>query len=266
MKKETRERVEMIEIEKIDVPEVVDREEISEEYVEELANSIKEMGLLQPIIVSENGGNYTLVAGHRRILAHLRLGRGEIRATIREMSKGEEALARALENLQRVDLTSIEEAKCYGRMVENLGLSPKEIGKKIGKSEGQILRKLKLLNLPEVLQRCIHQGKIGYAVAEELSGLRDLGLIEYYLGYAVDHGATLSVVRQWVADEKKKAIQESTGGEGGGGRLLMPKSVPVYVPCELCNSAMEINESTAIRCCPCCVRELEKVMKGGEAG
>jgi ParB/RepB/Spo0J family partition protein len=245
----------------VDVPEHIDREEIDDEYVNELAGSIRELGLLQPIVLRSVGTRYELIAGHMRLLAHKVLGRQTIVAVVKEFTDKESVLARAVENLQRMNLTIIEEAKIYNRMVETLGMTFDEIAKMVGKAAGTVRRKLSLLKLQPILQTAIHKGMIIYSVGEELNTLGDVGKIEYYLGYCIDHGATLPVVRQWVQDEKSKMRQNQLELAGSRGSIVIPRSMPVYVPCELCLSPMSIGTETVVRCCPDCAKKLTEIMK-----
>ena len=245
----------------IDVPEHPDRDFIDTEYIGELADSIREIGLLQPIILRSVNSRFELVAGHCRYLAHKSLGRATISSIVKSLTDQEVVLARAVENLQRVDLTIIEEAKIYQSMYEKLGMTVDEIAKKLGKSPGRVRRWLSFLHLQPVLQQAIHEKKIIYSVAEELNSLGDLGKIQYYLSWCVDHGATLPVVRQWVQEEKAKQRQALLESDGARGAVVIPRSMPVYVPCDLCTGPMAIGSESVIRCCPECVKKLNEILK-----
>ena len=110
MVKRAREKVSDISLELIDEPKGIVRMDIDPDYIEELAQSISEIGLLQPILLALNGGRYEIVAGHCRWLAHKKLELTTIKAVSRTMSQPEIGLARATENIARRDLTPIEEA------------------------------------------------------------------------------------------------------------------------------------------------------------
>lgn len=247
----------------IDIPEHIDREEINSDYIAELADSIRELGLLQPIVLRSVNSRFELIAGHRRLLAHKVLGRGHIPAIVKELTDAEAVLARAVENLQRVDLTIIEEAKVYKAMVDHLGMTVDQIARKLGKSSGMVRRKLSLLSLRPILQEAIHKGKIIYSVAEELQSLGDVGKIEYYLGFCIDHGATLPVVRAWVQEEKAKQRQAVLESAGSRGEVIIPRSMPVYVPCDICSGPMSIGQEAVLRCCPDCAKRLNEIIKQG---
>ena len=131
--------------------------------LQELAQSIKEVGLISPIIVEDIGErNYMLVDGERRLRAHKLLGLDEIKAEIQETKlDAKQRLMLALTaNLQRADMNPIEEARAYKRLQDEFGLSQKTIGKKVGKSQGLISVRMNLLYLDPEIQELYAEGKL----------------------------------------------------------------------------------------------------------
>jgi ParB family chromosome partitioning protein len=248
-------------IDVIDEPRGRIRLEIDPESIAELAANIAEVGLLQPIIVRSSGERFEIVAGHRRYLAFQLLKKKRISAIVRDLDDVACALARASENLGRVDLSPIEEAAIYSDLRDEHKLTIDEIGKRMGKTVGVVKRRLDLLKMPDCLQKAIHSKQIGYSVAEELWSLGDIGKIDYYLGFAVDHGATLAVVRVWVQDEKKKARTKESGADGSESLANPMQSRPVYVACDLCLGSMELGTETTIRACEVCTKAIKKVVE-----
>lgn len=245
----------------IDRPAVPDRLSIDPEYIKELAASIAEIGLLSPVLLSPRGGRYEIVSGDCRYQAVQSLGWPEIPSFIKDLDMETVSISRATENLQRKDLTIIEEARIYRTLHNDHNMSWDQIAKRTGKSPGNVKRRYDLLKLPEVLITAMHEKKIGYAVAEELARLKAPGRIEYWLGLCVDHGASKAVVQNWVKDELLLMEKEVTTGGGGGWGSIMPESRPVYVPCDLCNGPMSIGSESVIRCCTECVKKLNEILK-----
>jgi len=247
----------------IDEPGGVVRMDIDPEEIQDLADNIAAVGLLQPIMVRPHGDRFEVVEGHRRFLAHRVLERKAIVCIIREMDDVLCALARASENLCRVDISPIEEAAIYADLRDNHGLTVSQIGKRMSKSPGIVKRRLDLLKMPPQLQKAIHKKQINYSVAEELWSLGEIEPIDYYLGFAIDHGATQTVVRGWVKDWKDSKRRESSGAAGGGGVASPMQSRPYYVPCDLCNGPMELGTETILRTCPKCTTLMQDAVKGG---
>ncbi|QEN09932.1 ParB/RepB/Spo0J family partition protein [Oceanispirochaeta crateris] len=136
------------------------RKTFSEESLQELADSIKSRGVIQPIIVEKSGDGYEIVAGERRFRASVLAERESIPAIIRDFSIEEKLEIALIENIQREDLTAIEEAQAYRNLMESLDMSQQEIANKVGKKRSTIANSLRLLNLPEDIQASLSQGII----------------------------------------------------------------------------------------------------------
>lgn len=245
----------------IDRPAAPDRLSIDPEYIKELAASIIEVGLLSPILLSPRGGRFEIVAGDCRYQAFLSLGRDAIPAIIQDLDDENISIVRATENLQKKDLTVIEEARIYKVLHDKHNMSWDKIAQRVGKSPGLVRRRYELLEMPEILIKAMHEGKIGYAVAEHLSRLSTLGRIEYWLYFAIENGATKEQVARWVNEELLQARLTVSAGGGGGGDVVIPRSLPVYVPCDLCAGPMTIGSESVIRCCPECAKKLNEILK-----
>lgn len=137
------------------------RKEFQAEKLQDLADSIKAQGVLQPVLVRPlSGGKYELVAGERRLRASKMAGLKEIPVLIREMSDQESLAIALIENLQREDLNAIEEAKGYQQLQQQFGLSQEELAKYIGKSRSTLANAMRLLNLPASIQKDIQDNVI----------------------------------------------------------------------------------------------------------
>lgn len=251
--------VQNIQLKMIDRPVEPDRIEIDQDAIDELAASIKEIGLMNPIGVQQKDGRYEIIYGDRRFLACKQLGFTEISAQIYNVESGQMSILRATENLQRENLTPIEEGNIYRRLHEVHGLTWEQIGKRTGISGGTVKRRYDLLKLPKCLVDAVHQKKISTTVAEELAYLPSLDKVKYYLGYCIDHGVTAHVARQWVNDEKAAERNRLSGDGEGGWSSPMVKSLPVYTACNLCEEAMEIGSETVLRICKGCANELKRI-------
>ena len=144
-----------------------------EDALNELAESIKENGVFQPIIVKKSIKGYDVIAGERRLRASKIAGKKTIPAIIRQISDEKMAEIALLENLQRENLNALEEAKAYKSLIEKLNLTQEELAKKVSKSRSHITNMLGLLRLPGEVQDMITTGKLTMGHARALSKLED---------------------------------------------------------------------------------------------
>ncbi len=144
-----------------------------EEKLQELADSIKEHGLFQPIIVKKSIKGYELVAGERRTKAAKLAGYTEIPAIVKEYTDQEMMEIALLENIQREDLNPIEEAEAYDKIIKNTYCTQEELAKKVSKSRSYITNVLGLVNLPEEVKRLVARGQLSMAHAKILSKMED---------------------------------------------------------------------------------------------
>jgi len=260
--KRVKEAVKDVELTLIDEPDGVARLEIDQEYISELAQSIREIGLLQPILLAIKGDRFEIVAGHMRYLAHCKAGLTKIKAVIRELTREQIVIMRATENLARKDLSPIEEAITYNDLHEVHGISIQDISQKVGKSPGLVKRRIDLLRMPEVLTKALHLRRLSISVAEELWPISDLVQLDYYLTFALDHGCTTAVARQWCKDWRD-SIRRKSADVGRGGELLSPQEPrPTFLACDICVNPVELGKDIVLRICPKCQTTIIKAIKG----
>ena len=149
------------------------RKRFDEEKLQELADSIKEHGLFQPIIVKKSIKGYELVAGERRTKAASLAGYTEIPAIIKEYTDEEMAEIALLENIQREDLNPIEEAEAYNQIIEKSSITQDELARRVSKSRSYITNVLGLVSLPEEIKLMVIDKKLSMAHAKILSKLED---------------------------------------------------------------------------------------------
>ena len=150
----------LVKITKVEPNREQPRKNFDEDALQELADSIKQFGLLQPILVQDRKDYYEIIAGERRYQASKLAGLEELPVIIKEVND-EEMLALALiENLQRSDLNPVEEAKGYRQLIDASGMTQEALSKAVSKSRSAITNSLRLLDLPEVVQQMIFEGKL----------------------------------------------------------------------------------------------------------
>mgnify|MGYP002512075179 CR=1 FL=1 len=171
------ETVEQIHVKSIKPNPYQPRKVFDEEAIQELSDSIKEHGILQPIIIRKKGTTYEIVAGERRFRAAKLAGLDELPAIIRDLTDQETMELAILENLQREDLTPIEEAEAYNKLMENLKMTQEQLAFRLGKSRSHIANHIRLLGLPEKVRDMLVEGSLSMGHGRTLLGLRKKGQI-----------------------------------------------------------------------------------------
>ena len=156
------------------------RKEFDNEKLEELAKSIKEYGIIQPIIVRKivSLGKYEIVAGERRFRASQIVKLSKVPVIEIESSNIKSFELAVLENVQRENLNSIEEAEAYNNLIDIYSYTQEELAEKLGKTRSAISNKLRLLNLPEKVKQMVRENKISYGQARTLLSFKDTEYIK----------------------------------------------------------------------------------------
>jgi ParB family chromosome partitioning protein len=168
---DTGERVEKVALGRIRPCAFQPRKHFSEEALRELADSIREQGIVQPLIVRNRGDHYELIAGERRWRASQLLGLAEVPVIVREADDRAVLELALIENLQRENLNSIEEAQGYAQLIEHFQLTQEEVGVKVGKSRAVVANALRLLKLVPAIQDAIRVGQLSVGHAKVILGL-----------------------------------------------------------------------------------------------
>jgi len=184
------------------------RSRFDDQSLQELAASIEEVGVLQPVVLRRDEDGYVLVAGERRWRAAKKAGMESLPAVVRG-SSGDSALVEALvENVQRQDLTPLEEAHAYKQLLEDYGMKQEEVAKRVGKSRPAVSNTLRLLQLPGPIQAMVDSGSLSAGHARALLGLDDERFALYLADKAATEGWSVRQVEEAVKarkPEEKKA-------------------------------------------------------------
>jgi len=170
---EARSRLFKVPVADIDRPDDQPRTHFDETGLEELAESIEESGVIQPLVVREGEEAYELIAGERRLRASKMAGLEEVPVVVREVTDAEAYALALVENIQREDLNPVEEANAYERLQQELGLTQAELADHLGKSRSAIANATRLLNLPEDVREMLVEGELTAGHARALVSLPD---------------------------------------------------------------------------------------------
>jgi ParB family transcriptional regulator, chromosome partitioning protein len=164
---------------------------VEQEALEELAASIAEHGILQPILVTQTPAGYRLIAGERRLRASEIAGLDRIPAVIRSASDSDQLSWALIENLQRADLNALEEAQAFQRLVDEFGLTHDEIAHRVGRARSTITNTLRLLELSPEVQQAVLAGQVSEGHARAIGGVTDHQLQETLLAQVVARGLSV---------------------------------------------------------------------------
>ena len=225
-----------------------------EEKLQELAQSIKEVGLLQPLVVESTGpGNYLLLAGERRLKACNLIGLDHVPVIVRDrdadLESGSQVALMLIENLQREDLDPIEEARAFAELTKEHGWTQTDLAAKIGVSQSHIANRIRLLNLPETAQEAISEGKLTASAGKELATLAKVPAVNKYLEESMEEYHSPSGL---IFQAKHRAHEET--------RPLHRQSYPEpkfdVKKCEGCEHRIMLPErgiATSGKLQPCCM-------------
>lgn len=184
------------------------RRSFNDEELKELADSIKIHGVLQPIIVSEKSdGGYSLVAGERRYRASKLLNLPTIPAIVKSLEDEQQLEIALIENIQRSELNALEEAFAYQRLIEEFGLTQQDVAEKVGKSRSVVANTIRLMTLPEPVQKALVEKKISMSQARAILAMSDqneqLEMLKSMLGEKI----TVRDLEQKIKEKKGTIIR-----------------------------------------------------------
>lgn len=197
-------KVEKISLDNIKAREDQPRKNFDQDSLQGLAQSIQEYGLLNPIVVKKNDDHYEIIAGERRYRASKILGLEKIDAIVKDVEKKELDLLSVVENIQREDLTALEEAQAYSDIIENYGLTQVELAKNVGKSRSYIANTLRLLKLDDKSKNELENGSISSSQARTLLSIDNENERNKTLDDFLNKKTNIREVEKKVKKNKKK--------------------------------------------------------------
>ncbi|MBE6037525.1 MAG: ParB/RepB/Spo0J family partition protein [Clostridiales bacterium] len=189
------------------------RKAFDKEKIAELAASILEHGVLQPIMVrpNKNGKGYEIVAGERRWRASVEAGLKKVPCLVRELTEEQNMLIALIENMQREDLNAIEEAEAIEKMISRYGLTQEQVSKSLGRSRPYITNALRLLKLPEEVRELVVDGKLSAGHARAIAGIPDADRQVSAARRAVEMEWSVRETEAYAGEKKKKPAAKKKG-------------------------------------------------------
>jgi len=246
----------------IDVGEHSQRMGIDEEAMSELAGSMRRIGMLAPLVVAKNGDRYTLVAGHRRLAAAKMAEFEEVPVIVTGAKDERNTEVCFAENFFRKDLSPVELACAINDVYAKGVMTVKEIGYALHRSESWVTDQLVILNWPEDVLQCVHEGWLSVGAARNLARVDDDPYREFLLKHAREDGVTGRTAAAWLqAWLAMQPAEQAVLAEPEGGPSRPPPAVP-QAPCICCGQVFRADELSHVPACPGCIRVIREAGMG----
>jgi len=249
-------------IELIDEPVEPARFEIVDDQVLELAESIKTIGLLQPLVVIAHGERFEVVAGHRRLKACRMIGKKTVAVNVIDSDRIDGDDAKFAENAHRANLSPVEEAFFIARMIEKRGMKQNEIAARLCVSEAYVSQRVTLLKWPQLLQRAVDGGTISFSAARELAKITEAKAFEFHVTQAIENGVTPAVANTWWRDWLTLQNYDLSGQSvrvGGEEEIHAPDQ---DFNCSVCDERFGFRNLHYMRLCGGCFKAITEATVG----
>jgi ParB family chromosome partitioning protein len=191
------------------------RKKVKEASIDQLAESIKEKGIIQPLLVSKNEEGYELIAGERRWRAAQKAGLSEVPVILKETEAVSRLELALIENIQRQDLNVIEEAEAYQRLIQEFGLSQEEVGRRVSKDRSTVANLLRLFKLPSWIREKIAEGALSFGHAKCLLGLESSQDQTKMVKLVMEKGLSVRELERIIKKIGTTPIKRKTKGAAG---------------------------------------------------
>jgi len=229
-----------ISLDLIDQPTKAMRQNLTPESVEDLARSIRQFGVLQPILVRHENGRYEIIAGHRRYTAAKLAGLAKLPCVVANLSADMADIAKIHENIYRKDINPVDEAIYLDYLIKTYKLSTQKLAEQIGKSSTYVLDRLTILSYPEELKQALARGQIKLTVARVFSKITEPQKQHEYLKYAIASGITPQVAEGWFADWKRQQRGEFEEPKETQTLPFSDQYQPTLVTCLICPEDLQM--------------------------
>jgi ParB family chromosome partitioning protein len=232
--------------------------------LEDLTASIKQHGVLQPIIVNKQGENFYIISGMRRLKAAEAAGLTEIPASVMQISDEDVEIIRLHENLFREDLSALDQAQSLLYLEQHFHLTREKIATLMGRTKGWVTQRIDVLSWSIEIKMALSSGTISYSIGRELAKVDDVTEQKRLLALAVESGATVRIISTWVTEWQQKQQQKSEQITSEDREDILKEIAAIHIaPCYTCgdDKAQEIH---LIGVCTDCLYQLKLLGAGPE--
>lgn len=256
--------IKYIPVDAIDDPTTAMRRFTDDDKLHELAGSIKQYGLIQPLVVMRSSKwRYEVIAGHRRLIASRIIHLATVPCIVRDVDEGDSEMLKVHENLYREDVNPVDEGNHFLVAMEKLGFSLGEMAEKVGKKEGYVKNRIAAAHFPDDVQEAIIVSGLPLTVANQLARIGDDVLRKSYVEHAIQNGITAMVARMWrqqyEADDLPQDVREAPSEPAEGG----PSGIKHLATCPLCSAEGESKYMKVAWCHPECLDTIKRSLDNG---
>lgn len=245
-------QIKHIRLDKIKPPEFDSRITPSPQEDDELRDSIKELGILLPLLVKDIGDGYEIIAGNRRYREAGRAGLAAVPCEVLKVTGAQSDKIKLHENLKRLPLSHIDQGQTFAHLIKEYKMTETQVATLTGMSIAYVSQHLSLLACDDKLLQAVHDGRINFSVARELFLCKNPDERSHLQDVVEEHGASSTVVRSWV-QESNRETDNFTQEQKDLNSIELPSetSQPLY-PCSACNHAIPVPKIKFVRLCPEC--------------
>lgn len=248
----------VIPLDVIDDPQRPMRSDLTPESVEDLVLSMRQVGVIEPLVVKKIGERYEVIAGHRRLVAAAVVKLPKVPCYIVEATDEQTELLKIHENLYRADINPSDEARHYKYLINHYKISPSKLAQLIGKSDNYVTDRLAIFGYPTALKEALDQQKIKFSVAKEFHRMTDTKKMIEYLYYAIRNGITAQLARQWVNDYERTLQHRVENPAPTANPETGSYDIQTTSKCIYCQNSISLMEANVVYIHTDCLKEIEK--------
>lgn len=242
-------------------PEFIARFSFNEKKDIEFLESIRELGILEPLLVTSKNSKFEIIAGHRRYIAAGKLGLQSVPCIVKTVSEAEKEKIKIHENIKRDDLSHIDQAVTFLHLIEKFGMTETEVAVVIGKTVAYVSQHLCLLKSDIDLVKSVQSGKINFTVGRELMQVKDPEKLKKLMKFAIDDGVSSTVVKHWVEEANRVEIPQNIPEDQEQSSPPPQLSNEPGFKCPACDEWHVVTKLVVVRLCETCNYDIFRAIK-----
>lgn len=236
----------LIAVDLLDDPEQPMRTDLTDLSVEDLVVSMKQVGIIEPLVVKQVGGRFEVIAGHRRLYSARLAKIVEVPCYVRSAGKEETEMLKIHENMYRADVNPADEARHFSVMIDKYHMTPVKIAQLISKSLSYVTDRLAILDYPSLLSEAMMKGDVSFSVAREFARFDDLAQMSSAIYYAKRGGMTAEMAKKWVVDYKRSKEHPSVTAVTSQNDTTGREEVEHFVQCVYCRENVTLMQAEVV--------------------